>query len=161
MTNTVEFKLPNYKISVFGLDVDRTAIATGRNLRISPKHAREICREIKGKYLESAQEYLEQVVNLERSVPFRRYRKKVPHRSDLVKWPTGRYPQKAAKEILRVLENAEQNSSFKGLEVSRLRITHMAAQRGRKLRGFTPRAHGRSSPSHQTLTHIEVVVTEE
>ena len=157
----VEYKLPEYKISVFGLDADRTAVATGRNLRISPKHAREICRECKGKYLETAQEYLGQVINLERSVPFRRYRKKVPHRSDLIKWPIGRYPQKAAKEILRVLENAEQNSSFKGLEVSRLRITHMAAQRGRKIRGFTPRAHGRSSPSHNTLTHIEVVVTEE
>jgi large subunit ribosomal protein L22 len=143
------------------LDVDRTAVATGRNLRISPKHAREICRECKGKYLETAQEYLEQVINLERSVPFRRYRKKLPHRKDLIKWPIGRYPQKAAREILRVLENVEQNSSFKGLEVSRLRITHMAAQRGRKIRGFTPRAHGRSSPSINTLTHVEVVVTEE
>ena len=157
----VEFELPNYKISVFGLDADRTAIATGRNLHISPKHAREICRELKGKYLETAQEYLEQVIAKERSVPFRRYRRKVSHRSDLRKWPSGRYPEKAAREILRVLDNAEQNSSFKGLEVSRLRITHMAAQRGRKIRGYTPRAHGRSSPSHKTLTHIEVVVTEE
>ena len=157
----VEFELPNYKISVFGLDADRTAIATGRNLHISPKHAREICRELKGKYLETAQEYLEQVIAKERSVTFRRYRRKVSHRSDLRKWPSGRYPEKAAREILRVLDNAEQNSSFKGLEVSRLRITHMAAQRGRKIRGYTPRAHGRSSPSHKTLTHIEVVVTEE
>lgn len=154
-------ELPNYKISVFGLDVDRTAVATGRNLRISPKHAREICRELKGKYLETAQEYLEEVIAKERSVPFRRYRKKIPHRNDLLKWPSGRYPEKAAREILRVLENVEQNSSFKGLEVSRLKITHMAAQRGRKIKGFTPRAHGRSSPSFQTLTHIEVVVTEE
>ena len=157
----VELELPNYKISVFGLDVDRTAVATGRNLRISPKHAREICRELKGKYLETAQEYLEQVIAKERSVPFKRYRKKIPHRSDLLKWPAGRYPEKAAREILRVLENVEQNSSFKGLEVSRLKITHMAAQRGRKIKGFTPRAHGRSSPSFQTLTHVEVVVTEE
>lgn len=130
-------------------------------MRISPKHAREICHELKGKYLETAQEYLEQVIVKEKSVPFKRYRKKVPHRGDLRKWPTGRYPQKAAREILRVLENVEQNSSFKGLEVSRLRISHMAAQRGRKIRGFTPRAHGRSSPSFQTLTHVEVVVTEE
>jgi large subunit ribosomal protein L22 len=157
----VELSVPNYKLSVFGLDVDRTAVATGRNLRISPKHAREICHAIRGKYLETAQEYLEQVIKLEKSVPFRRYRKKIPHRSDLKKWPAGRYPQKAAGEILRVLENAEQNSSFKGLEVSRLKITHIAALRGRKIKGFTPRAHGRSSPSYNTLTHIEVVVTEE
>ena len=72
----VEFEVPNYKISVFGLDADRTAIATGRNMRISPKHAREICHEIKGKYLETAQEYLEQVIAGEKSVPFKRYRKK-------------------------------------------------------------------------------------
>ncbi len=155
------YKVPNYKISVFGLDADRTAIATGRNMRISPKHAREICHTLKGKYLETAQEYLEQVIKGVRSVPFKRYRKKLPHRNDLTTWPIGRYPQKAAREILKVLENAEQNSSFKGLEISRLRITHMAAQRGRKLRGYTPRAHGRSSPSNQTLTHVEVVVTEE
>lgn len=157
----VEFEVPNYKISVFGLDADRTAIATGRNMRISPKHAREICHELKGKYLETAQEYLEQVITGDKSVPFKRYRKKIPHRRDLQKWPAGRYPQKAAREILRVLENVEQNSSFKGLEVSRLRITHIAAQRGRKIRGIMQRAHGRSSPSNQTLTHVEVVVTED
>ena len=157
----VEIELPNYKISVFGLDTDKTAVATGRNLPISPKHAREICQELKGKYLETAQEYLEEVILGNRSIPFRRYNRKVSHRSDLSKWPSGRYPQKAAREILRVLENAEQNSSFKGLETSRLRITHMLAQRGRKVRGFTPRSQGRSSPSHHTLTHIEVVVTEE
>jgi large subunit ribosomal protein L22 len=154
-------KVPKYKISVFGLDADRTAIATGRNLRVSPKHAREICHTLKGKYLETAQEYLENVVERKRSVPFKRYNKKIPHRNDLTQWPSGRYPQKAAREILKVLENAEQNSSFKGLEISRLRITHMATQRGRKIRGYTPRAHGRSSPSHNTLTHVEVVVTEE
>jgi large subunit ribosomal protein L22 len=153
--------LPNYKLSVYGLDPDRTAVATGRNLRISPKHAREICHEIKGKYLETAQEYLEQVVDKKRSVPFRRYRKKVAHRNDLTKWPAGRYPVKASHEIIRILESAEQNASFKGLEVSRLRITHIAALRGRKIRGFTPRAQGRSSPSNMTLTHIEVVLTEE
>ncbi|MFW9777963.1 MAG: 50S ribosomal protein L22 [Candidatus Heimdallarchaeota archaeon] len=153
--------MPSYKLSVFGLDPDRTAVATGRNLRISPKHAREICHEIKGKYLETAQEYLEAVLEKKRSVPFRRYRKKVPHRNDLSKWPTGRYPQRASFEILRLLESAEQNASFKGLEVSRLRITHIAALRGRKIRGYTPRAQGRTSPSNQTLTHVEVVVTEE
>lgn len=153
--------MPNYKLSVYGLDPDRTAVATGRNLRISPKHSREICHEIKGKYLETAQEYLEQVIDKKRSVPFRRYNKKVAHRKDLTKWPAGRYPQKASREILRILESAEQNASFKGLETSRLRITHIAALRGRKIRGSTPRAHGRSSPSNKTLTHVEVVLTEE
>jgi large subunit ribosomal protein L22 len=159
-------KLPNYKISAFGLDPDRTAVATGRNMRISPKHAREICREIKGKYLENAKEYLEQVIEKKRSVPFRRYNKEVAHRSDLsknpsVKWAAGRYPVKASQEILKVLDNAEQNAAFKGLELAQLRITHAAAQRGRKIKGMMPRDYGRSSPSNKTLAHVEIVVTEE
>lgn len=158
--------MPNYKISAFGLDPDRTAVATGRNMRVSPKHAREICREIKGKYLENAKEYLELVIQKKRSVPFRRYKKDMPHRSDLsknpsVKWAPGRYPVKACREILKVLDNAEQNAAFKGLELAQLRITHSASQRGRIIRGMMPRAHGRSSPSNQTLTHVEIVVTEE
>ncbi len=40
--------MPSWKYSIQGLDPDRTAIASGRDLRISPKAAREICHRIKG-----------------------------------------------------------------------------------------------------------------
>lgn len=149
--------MPNYKISAYGLDPDRTVIATGRNLSISPKHSREIVNAIRGMKLEDAQAYLEEVIKMRRSVPFRRHRKKVSHRSDIAKWDAGRYPVKASKEILKVLENLSNNSTFKGFDLPRIKLVHVTAQRGRKLPGIFPRAQGRSSPKIKTLTHIEVV----
>ncbi|MFX1533514.1 MAG: 50S ribosomal protein L22 [Promethearchaeota archaeon] len=149
------------KLSIQGLDPDKTAIAHGRDLRVSYKHAREICAELKGKYIEEAQEYLDEVIQMKRAVPFRRYRLKVGHRKGLNKWPSGRYPVKAAHHIRKVIDNAENNAVFKGLDTSRLRIKRILAQKGAKTKGAMPRAQGRSSPKVMTLVMIECVVEEE
>ncbi|MFW9998001.1 MAG: hypothetical protein ACFFD4_38520, partial [Candidatus Odinarchaeota archaeon] len=45
-------KKPNKKYAQMDLDPDESAIAMGRNLPISPKHAREICKTLKGKGIE-------------------------------------------------------------------------------------------------------------
>ncbi len=153
--------MPHYRYSVFGLDPDRTAIASGRNIRVSPKTTREVCHTIKGMTLEAAQDYLKDVQEKKRSVPFRRHRKKVGHRSDLVGWDAGRYPVKSATRVLEVLENAENNAIFKGLDTSRLRVIHACIHRGTKLKRIFPRAMGRSSPKIMTLTHIEIVLQED
>jgi large subunit ribosomal protein L22 len=147
-------------MSIIGLDPDRTASAAGRELRISPKHAREVCRALKNMKLETAVEYLDEVIALKKSVPFRRHNKKMAHRSDLVGWPSGRFPVRAAKEIKKVLENLENNAIFKGLDVEKLKLVHIISQKARKLEGYMPRAQGSSSPSIKTLTHIEAVAEE-
>lgn len=152
--------MPNWKYSVQKLDQDRTAIASGRDLRIKPKVAREICHYIKGMRLDKAKTVLEEVIELKQAIPYKRYRGKVPHRKGLQKYDAGRYPQKAAKEILKILESAEANAEFKGLYADRLKIVHMAAHRGRVIRKFIPRAFGRASPYYKHLTHIEVAVEE-
>lgn len=152
--------MPIWKYSVTGLDPDKMAIASGRELPISPKAAREICASIKGLSLEDAKKMLEEVIALKRPIPYKRYFKKIPHRHELNKWPAGRYPVKAAKYILKVLKNAEANAENKGLDVSRLYITHAASHRGFKIRKYIPRAFGRSTPFFHTLTHIEIVVEE-
>ncbi|MFQ5977711.1 MAG: 50S ribosomal protein L22 [Candidatus Heimdallarchaeota archaeon] len=153
--------MPSYKLSVFGLDPDRTAVGCGRDMRISPKHAREVCAAIRGLPLEDAKTFLEEVEAKKRSVPFKRHRKKVGHRKDLQKWVIGRYPIKAALNIRRVLENAENNSVFKGLDTAKLRVVHAAAMRGTKIKRVMARAQGRSSPKVKTLTHIEIVLEED
>ena len=152
--------MPNWKYSVQKLDQDRTAIASGRDLRIKPKVAREICHYVKGMRLERAKSVLEEVIELKKAIPYKRYRGKVPHRKGLQNYDAGRYPQKAAKEILKILESVEANAEFKGLYADRLKIVHMAAHRGRVIRKFIPRAFGRASPYYKHLTHIEVVVEE-
>jgi len=152
--------MPSWKYSIQGLDPDTTAIASGRDLRIKPKAAREICNHIKGMKLERAKEVLQDVIDLKTHVPYRRHKKKLPHRRGAQGYDAGRYPQKAAREILKVLESVEANAEFKGLYADRLKIIHIAAHRGRVIRNYIPRAFGRSSPYFNHLTHVEVAVEE-
>jgi large subunit ribosomal protein L22 len=152
--------MARFAYSIQGLDPDKTVKASIREADISFKHTREIAINIKGMLLERAKLYLEEVIAMKRSVPFKRYNKKIGHRSDLKGWDTGRYPVKAAGEILVCLESLEKNASNLGLEVDRLVLIHAAAQRGRKIKRIFPRAFGSSSPKVNTLTHLELVAEE-
>ncbi len=127
---------------------------------VSPKAAREVCKTINGMLLKDARQLLEDVESKKASIPFRRYKKKGAHRSEFAGFHTGAYPLKAAKKVIEVLANLEANAEFKGLDMDRLRIIHAAALRGRVIRAYTPRAQGRSSPSFNTLVHVELVATE-
>ncbi|RLE82671.1 MAG: 50S ribosomal protein L22 [Thermoprotei archaeon] len=149
-----------WNFSAQDLDPMRTAIASGRDLRISWKHAVEICRCIKGLKVEDAEKLLENVINMRRPIPFRRFHKKVAHRRQLTKWPSGRWPVKAAKEILKVLKNAEANAEYKGLDTTRLWVVHAAAHKGLKIRKYIPRAFGRATPYFQQLVHVEIALME-
>jgi large subunit ribosomal protein L22 len=152
--------MPQWKYSVQRLDPDRTAIASGRDLRIKPKVAREICNHIRGMKLDDAKEFLEDVIDKKKAVPYYRYRGKVPHRKQLQGHDAGRFPEKAAGVIIKILDSVEANAEFKGLYADRLRIIHLVAHRGRVIRKFIPRAFGRASPYDKHLTHIEVAVEE-
>ncbi len=152
--------MPSWKYSVQGLDPDRTAIASGRDLRISPKASREICHYIKGMRLDKAKEVLQEVIELKRPIPYRRHKKKVAHRKGVEGFDAGRFPQKAAGVVLKLLDSVEANAEFKGLYTDRLKIIHIAAHRARVIRNYIPRAFGRSSPYFHHLTHIEVAVEE-
>ncbi|MHA1278641.1 MAG: 50S ribosomal protein L22 [Candidatus Helarchaeota archaeon] len=154
---------PNYGYSITGLDPDKTAIASGRDVRCSPKHAREVCNTIKGMLIENAKTFLDNVILQVQAVPFKRHNKKQAHRKglDRFKWPAGRYPVKAAQEVLNIINNAENNAEYKGLDLDRVRIIHAATHRGRKIKKYIPRAFGRSTPYFKTLTHIEIVLEEE
>jgi large subunit ribosomal protein L22 len=149
-----------YSIIAEELDPEKTAKASGREIRVSHKHAREVCRTIKGMKLTNAKAYLRDVMDKKKPVPFKRFKKKAGHRHGLEKSYAGRYPIKAAEKILNVIEGAEANAENKGLDVDRLRIFHAAAYPGMKIKRFTPRAHGRTSPKYNTLTHIEIVLAE-
>jgi len=152
--------MPKWGYSITELDPEKTVKASGRELRVSPKHAREVCKTIKGMKLDQAKEYLRQVMAKKKPVPFRRYKKKAGHRRGMQKAFAGRYPVKAAQKILKVLEGAEANAEYKGLDAERLRIIHASAYPGMKIKRFTERAFGRSSPRFETLCHVELVLEE-
>lgn len=150
--------MPKWGYSITDLDPERTAKVSGRELRISPKHAREICRTIKGMELEKAKIFLEQVIAKKTPVPYRRYKKKVAHRHGMQNFPSGRYPVKAAQKILKLLQGAEANAEFKGLDVENLRIIHASAYPGFKIRNYIERAMGRASSKFEYMTHVELVL---
>jgi len=129
-----ECSVPKWGYSVIDLDPDTTVKASGRELRVSPKAAREVCVTIKGMKLDEAKEFLEQVRRKKRAVPFRRYNKKKPHRRGLQKVAAGGYPVKAAEKILEILESAESNAMYKGLDTEHLKIVHAAAYPGAKIK---------------------------
>lgn len=149
--------MPQYGYSFEGFDPAVHVRASGREVNISPKAAREIAVTIKGKTVSKAIEYLEQVEGKKLPVAFRRHKLKVGHRSELQGFPTGSYPVKAAKAYLEVLENLRGNSEFKGLDPERVRIIHAAGYAGRAIKDFVPRAFGRSSANFHQLVHIEIV----
>jgi len=134
--------------------------ASGRELNISPKAAREICYTLKGMTLTKAILLIETVEAMKAPIAFRRAKKKVGHRSELVGFPTGSYPVKAAGKILGVLQNLRGNCEFKGLDPDRVRLIHASAKAGRVIKDYVPRAHGRSSPNFHVLVHVEFVARE-
>jgi large subunit ribosomal protein L22 len=149
-----------YSIVEEELDPEKTVKASGREIRVSHKSAREVCRTIKGMMLTHAKQYLRDVAVKKKPVPFKRFRKKSGHRHGLDKAFAGRYPVKAAAQILKVLESAEANAENKGLDTERMRIIHAAASQGMKVKRFMPRAQGRTTPHFDTLVHVEIALEE-
>ena len=138
----------------------KKARAMGKSLKISPKHCVEICRELRGMDVENAKNYLDEVISMKKAVPFKRHNKKVGHRKGLKNWPSGRYPVKAANEILKILENAEANAEYIGMDNENLIIEHISSHRGFIIRGGIPRAFGRVTPFNTPTTHVQIVLGE-
>ncbi|QQG49382.1 MAG: 50S ribosomal protein L22 [archaeon] len=149
--------MPQYGYSFEGFDPAVHVRASGREVNVSPKAAREIAVTIRGMSVSKAIEHLEQVAIKKMPIAFRRHKLKVGHRSELQGFPTGSYPVKAAKAYLDVLRNLEGNSEFKGLDPEKVKIIHAAGYAGRTIKDYYPRAYGRSSPNFHQLVHIEVV----
>jgi len=64
-----------YSITEEELDPEKTAKASGREVRVSHKSAREICKTVKGMMLAQAKQYLRDVMTKKRAVPFTRFKK--------------------------------------------------------------------------------------
>ena len=138
----------------------KTARAMAKSLKISPKHSVEICNALRGMEVEKAITYLNDVIEMKKSVPFKRHNKKVGHRKGQEGWPSGRYPVKASKAILNVLNNAVANAEYKGMDTENLVIEHISSHRGIVIRGGMPRAFGRVTPKNTPTTHIQIVLQE-
>jgi large subunit ribosomal protein L22 len=148
----------NYSVEA---DPDTTAKAMLRERPISIKHSKAIAREIKGRTVADAVEYLGSVIDGERSVPFKQHNTGVGHRSDIDGWDAGRYPEKASKAFLELLENASNNADEQGFDGESMIIKHVAPHKVGERQGRKPRAFGRADPWNTTLCDVELVIEEE
>ncbi len=140
-------------------DPATTARAYGRDLPVSPKSGRNVARAIKGMPVSRAKDYLADVTELKAHVPFVVRKRKIAHRKGAGNGP-GKWPVKTAKHFLKVLESAEANAEYKGLDKDLLVITHASAYQGTVIKGYTPRAQGRATPHFDRLCNFEVIVTQ-
>ncbi len=155
--------MPTWHYSYRVRDESKIAKAVIMDVPVSVKTMREVVNAIKGMKLKEAKEFLEKVVEKKEAVPIKRYKGKTPHRRGLAakwKWPIGRYPVKAARYLLRLLENVENNADNKGLDTDNLVIVHIAAHKGITIKRYMPRAFGRATPSFDRRSNVEVVVME-
>lgn len=154
--------MPKWGYSIIDemLNPEKTAKASGREIKVSHKAAREVCKAVKGMDLSTAKILLRDAIAKKKPIPYTRYTKKLGHKGGMEKRFVGRYPIKTAETVLRVIKAAEANAETKGLDVDRLRIMHAAAYPGIKLKRYTPRAQGRASPKYDITTHIEIVLDE-
>ena len=141
-------------------DPEKTAKAMLRERHVSHKHSKEIAREIKGKTAAEAVEYLEAVAAGERSVPFRSHNSGVGHRKDIDGWDAGRFPNKASKEFLKLLENAIANADHQGFDGESMEITHVSAHKVGETPGRKPRAMGRATAWNTPEVDVELILTE-
>ena len=152
-------KLARYSYAFQNYDSTKHVSASMREKKISHKHAREVSVAIKGLTVEKARDYLQSVIEHKRSIPFRRFKNQVGHRTDPGVM-SGRYPQKAAKEILKLIDNLESNAEYKGIDLDRLKIINATVHKGRLMKRFIPRAMGRATPKNNAFTHVELVAQE-
>ncbi|MES2153873.1 MAG: 50S ribosomal protein L22 [bacterium] len=139
-------------------DSETTARAYGRDLDCSPKSGRNVARAIKGMPVARAKTFLQEVAELKTPVPFKVRNRKIHHRRGQGFGP-GKYPVGTVTRMLKVLESAEANAEYKGLDKERLVITHATAYQGTVNQAFTPRAQGRATPHYNRKCNFEVIVS--
>ncbi|WP_435319066.1 50S ribosomal protein L22 [Haloarchaeobius sp. TZWSO28] len=147
----------NYSVDA---DPEKTAKAMLRERHMSNKHSKAIAREIKGKTVAEAQEYLDAVIKGERSVPFKQHNSGVGHRGDIDGWDAGRYPEKASKAFLDLLENVAANADHQGFDGESMEIIHVAAHKVGESPGRKPRAMGRATAWNTPQVDVEIIVEE-
>lgn len=114
------------------------AYAKLANARVSLKNSVRVCKEIKGKDVESAKRFLEMMINEKINLD-------------------GKYYTKICKTLLQLLNSAEANAKNKNMNVERLFIKEAKANKGVRFYrvGRIKRGIRRSKS-----THLEIVLSE-
>ena len=139
------------------IDPDKTASAYGYEMHCSRKDSINIARAIRGMKTEDAKKYLKEIIDLKTPLPTIYHKRKRAHQRGI---GPGSFPQKAARYMLKTLENAENNAEYKGFDVENMKIVHVSTYGGRIIKGIMPRAQGRATDKNTKTTNIKIVLEE-
>jgi len=138
------------KYAFQGYIKETMARAFGSDLPISWKTATMICNAIRNKSLQEAKDFLNAVIQKKKAVKMTRYNFDRGHKKGI---GPGRFPVKASKEILKIIESAEANARQKNL--TDLQLKHICVHRASK-----PWHYGRQRRRQMKRAHVEVVIAQ-
>ena len=143
-------------------DEKHIAKAMAKNVPISLKYSVELAREIKGRPVKKAEDFIDRVLRHETYLPLRKYNKKVGHRrgKPFSHVKSGRYPTRTLKAFRDLLNSVKENADYKGLESENLIISHIFASQGFRRMSNQPQGRISGKSRKKKSTHIEIVVRE-
>lgn len=127
------------------------AIAKALDLPVSAKHSIELARNLRYKSTTQAKKILDGVIRIKIPIPYKRFTKDLGHKHGI---GAGRFPEKPAREFLKLINSVESNAQVKGLNISNLKITKLIANKA-----SIPFSGGRQRQATKR-THLEIEVTE-
>ena len=136
--------------------------ARGKDLRTHWKNTFHVGRAIKGMLLNKAEEYLKEVLEHKRCIPYSRFDHSVGRCSAAIQFglTKGRYPEKSVRIMLNLLQNAKANAEAKKLNPEKLLIKNVFVNQATEGRRRTYRAHGSINAYCSSNCHVEILCEE-
>ena len=112
--------------------------------------------------LTKAEEYLKDVLEHKRCIPYSRYDHSVGRCSAAIQFglTKGRYPEKSVRIMLNLLKNAKANGEVKGLKDDKILIKNVLVNHATEGRRRTYRAHGSINAYCSSNCHVDIICEE-
>ena len=143
-------------------DSSKSCSTKGKDLRTHYKNTYEVGKAIKGMLLKKAEQYLKEVLEHKRCIPYTKYDGSMGRTGQAIQFglTKGRWPEKSIKIVLGLLKNAGANAEAKKLDVEKLVIKKVLVNQAVKGRRRTYRAHGRINAYLSSNCHVDIVCEE-
>ncbi len=149
----------------YNLNREEVVFAKLYDVNVSYKNLNAVCDAIRYLNVNDAMKVLDGVISMRMPILYKRYNKHMGSRSELG-GRKGRYPEKAAEEVKRVLANAVANAGNKGLDGESMFIVHASSNKTVIVRRNPSRGslawgrgmYGRSSINHSDIEYAKIEI---
>jgi large subunit ribosomal protein L22 len=138
-------------------------LAKAYNCPISMKFSIELAREIRDKPYKKVLKYLDDIIELKRHVPLKRYNQDVAHRKGpaVSGVKSGRFPVKVAKYFKKVLLMAKSNADYKGLDSDKKDLIVKGCVISQGMKRYNFQTKGKRRLRRDQTTSIELVLVQQ